>query len=322
MRGRHAGRLAFSLEKVTGAVVTKDAAGNVVKVCITITIDADETEQVVVDNVKPDIEIDKTVRLLPDGTFAKTAFAHVGDTVQYRFEVTNPGVGELTVVFDDDDLCDDGTLTGPTGDVANVGKLDKGETWVYLCQHLITAQDQDPLPNTARVTGTDKYGNTDSDESSAEVNVIHPAIDIEKTGPATATVGDALSYTLTVTNPGDVPFASQQVIVTDPKCEAPPAGPNTGSDATPGQLDPGDTWTYTCTAQTAGQPAGTFVNTANVTGKDFIGRRSTDTDDFPTVLKAQAVLTGDARVRLSCAARAVACGVRSRRRCAVRGSPA
>ena len=54
-----------------------------------------------VDNTKPDIEIDKTVRLLPDGSFAKTAFAHVDDTVEYRFEVTNPGVGESTVVFGD-----------------------------------------------------------------------------------------------------------------------------------------------------------------------------------------------------------------------------
>ena len=60
--------------------------------------------------------------------------------------------------------------------------------------------------------------------------------------------------------------------MTDPRCEAPPAGPDTGADATPSQLDPGDTWTYTCTAQTTGQPAGTFVNTANVTATDFNGR--------------------------------------------------
>ena len=68
-----------------------------------------------VDNTKPDIEVDKSVRLLPDGSFAETAFAHVGDTVQYRFLVTNPGVGALTVVFADP-RCDAGTLTGPTGD--------------------------------------------------------------------------------------------------------------------------------------------------------------------------------------------------------------
>ncbi len=272
-----------SLEQEEGAEVRPNG-----DVCIEITVDANEIEQVAVDNVKPDIEIDKTVRLLPDGSFAKTAFAHVGDTVEYRFEVTNPGVGELTVVFGDP-KCDAETLSGPTGDDGD-GKLDEDETWVYLCKHVITAQDPDPLPNTATVTGTDTQGNSDTDASSATVDVIHPAIDIEKTGPATATVGDALNYTLTVTNPGDVPFTAQEVGVTDLKCEQPPAGPNTGSDATPGQLDPGDTWTYTCTAQTTGQPAGTFVNTANVTAKDFLGKTVTDTDDFPTVLNAQAVL--------------------------------
>ena len=290
-----------SLEQVLGAVITKDAAGNVVKVCISITIDANETEQVTVDNVKPDIELDKTVRLLPDGAFAKTVFAHVGDTVEYRFVLTNPGVGALTVEFGDP-RCDAGTLTGPTGDTDGDEKLDTTETWEFRCRHVIAAADGDPVPNTATVTGTDTYGNTDTDTSSASVDVIHPAIDIEKTGPATATVGAALSYTLTVTNPGDVAFVAQEVVVTDPKCEAPPAGPNTGSDATPGSLDPGDTWTYTCTAQTAGQPAGTFVNTANVSGKDFLGKTVTDTDDFPTVLEAQAVIpetivNGTARLR-------------------------
>src|SRR5215211_1456930 len=284
-----------SLAEEDGAVVDPETGD----VCIEITVGVGQTVTINVDNTKPDIEVDKTVRLLPDGSFAKTAFAHVGDTVEYRFAVTNPGVGALTVVFSDP-RCDADTLSGPTGDADADGKLGETETWVYLCRHLITAQDPDPLLNTATVTGTDRHGNSDTDTSSATVDVIHPAIDIEKTGPATATVGTALNYTLTVTNPGDTPFARQDVIVTDPKCQAPPAGPNTGTDASPNSLDPGDTWTYTCTAQMAGQPAGTFVNTANVSGKDFLGKTVTDTDDFPTVLEAQAVLPvtpGSARLR-------------------------
>jgi len=284
-----------SLAQEDGAVVDPETGD----VCIEITVGVGQTVTINVDNTKPDIEVDKTVRLLPDGSFAKTAFAHVGDTVEYRFAVTNPGVGALTVVFSDP-RCDADTLSGPTGDADADGKLGETETWVYLCRHLITAQDPDPLLNTATVTGTDRHGNSDTDTSSATVDVIHPAIDIEKTGPATATVGTALNYTLTVTNPGDTPFARQDVIVTDPKCQAPPAGPNTGTDASPNSLDPGDTWTYTCTAQMAGQPAGTFVNTANVSGKDFLGKTVTDTDDFPTVLEAQAVLPvtpGSARLR-------------------------
>ena len=95
------------------------------------------------------------MRLLPDGSFAETAFAHVGDTVQYRFLVTNPGVGALTVVFADP-RCDAGTLTGPTGDADEDGRLDEDETWEYRCTHVIAAGDGDPVPNTATVTGTDR----------------------------------------------------------------------------------------------------------------------------------------------------------------------
>jgi hypothetical protein len=103
-------------------------------------------------------------------------------------------------------------------------------------------------------------------------------------------VGDVLNYVLTITNPGDVAFAAQEVGVTDPRCSEPPVLQGKGTDATPAQFDPGETWTYTCSAETAGQQPGTFVNTATVTGRDFLGKTVTDTDDFPTQLNAQQVL--------------------------------
>ena len=59
-----------SLEQVANAVVTKDGAGNLVSVCIEVTIGVGQTVTINVDNTKPDIEVDKTVRLLPDGSFA------------------------------------------------------------------------------------------------------------------------------------------------------------------------------------------------------------------------------------------------------------
>ena len=235
------------------------------------------------DLLHPDIEIDKQV----DRTSAQ-----VGDKLAYTFVVTNAGDTPLAVTFSDP-RCDAGTLTGPAGDADQDSRLDVGETWTYACSHVVTVQDPNPLPNTAKVTGEDELGGKDSDEDSTSVElvkpVLNPAIDIEKSGPATATAGTALAYTLTVTNPGDVPFASQLVVVTDPRCEAPPAGPSTGADASPGQLDPGDTWIYTCTAQTAGHPAGPFVNTATVTAKDAEGRQVTDTDEFTTILDAPKV---------------------------------
>jgi hypothetical protein len=238
-----------------------------------------------------------SVQILKPGTLVVkegNVFAYPGDTVTFTFAVTNNGNTPLSDVTVTDDRC--APVTGPTQklDGNQDALLDPGEKWIFACAKQIPADhkigDENPIRNIATATGKDPLGKVVESRDDHNVQVLHPAIDIEKTGPATAKVGAALTYALTVTNPGDVPFAAQEVGVKDPKCEQPPAGPNTGSDATPGQLDPGDTWTYTCTAQTTGQPAGTFVNTATVTAKDFNGREVTDTDDFPTVLEAQAVL--------------------------------
>ena len=96
-------------------------------------------------------------------------------------------------------------------------------------------------------------------------------------------------------------FPAGNVVVTDPKCSQPPVLQGKGSGRSPNSFDPGDTWTYTCSAATTGQQPGTFVNTANVKGTDGNGRSVTDTDDFPTQLNAQQVLpeeviTGTARL--------------------------
>lgn len=117
-----------------------------------------------------------------------------------------------------------------------------------------------------------------------------PAIAIDKTGPASAVAGDTLRYTLYVTNPGFVPFPAASVRVTDAACEAPPQlvakASAAGPDASPGTLDPGDTWTFACsrrTTATAECPA--FVpNTATVTGTAG-GATVTDRVTIETVLE-------------------------------------
>ena len=87
------------------------------------------------------------------------------------------------------------------------------------------------------------------------VRVGHPAIAIDKSGPSIAQAGDTLHYTLRVTNPGSVPFPEDQVEVSDPACDGAPklSGKSDGSgqDGSPGTLDPGDVWTYTCSRKTA-----------------------------------------------------------------------
>jgi hypothetical protein len=118
-----------------------------------------------------------------------------------------------------------------------------------------------------------------------------PAIAIDKTGPATAEAGDTLSYTLFVSNPGDVPFPASSVRVTDAACDDPPAlvgkASATGRDGSPGTLDPGDTWTYRCTRKTpAGGPdcnPSVVPNTATATGTAG-GTSVSDTSSIQTAL--------------------------------------
>jgi len=112
---------------------------------------------------------------------------------------------------------------------------------------------------------------------------LQPGIKIVKSGPATATAGALLTYTLDVTNPGETSFAAAAVAVTDAKCNAAPARQSTNGDATPDALDPGDQWTYTCQVQTAaGQTS--VVNVADVTGTDQNDEVVTDEDTFTTTL--------------------------------------
>jgi hypothetical protein len=199
------------------------------------------------------------------------------DTGEYktRFGFTmNPGAISY-------DLTDGGTDTRT---------VEPGKTY--------TIAEADPHAKGYRLTGLYcSSGTTDVDTRTATVTPdagetvtcsytntkLQPAIGIEKSGPATATAGDQLTYTLDVTNPGDLPFAAADVAVTDAKCDAAPALKSTNGDETPDVLNPGDKWTYTCSVQTAaGQTS--VVNVADVKGTDEYGKVVTDEDSFTTTL--------------------------------------
>jgi uncharacterized repeat protein (TIGR01451 family) len=118
-----------------------------------------------------------------------------------------------------------------------------------------------------------------------------PAIAIEKTGPTVATAGDALDYTLYVTNPGDVALRASTVQVGDRLCDEQPElvdkADASGEDASPGSLDPGDTWTYRCShttsAPTSDCTLSTVTNMATVTATAR-GTTVSDDDSITTTL--------------------------------------
>src|SRR6185503_10611919 len=92
--------------------------------------------------------------------------------------------------------------------------------------------------NVATVTGTPPTGPDVSDNDDADVNVIAPAITLAKTPDLqTITTGDSVTFTLTVTNTGDVTLTN--VAVTDP------LAPNCAT--TLATLAPNAGSSYTCT---------------------------------------------------------------------------
>lgn len=129
--------------------------------------------------------------------------AHVGDTVTYSFEVTNSGPLDLTSVALTDAKCDSGTITlDHNGDGDDV--LSPDETWNYSCTHVVKDTDADPLPNTASVAAVDIFGRGVGAHDSHSVDIIHPAITIDKTvNPTSGDPGQVVTYSYKVTNTGD-----------------------------------------------------------------------------------------------------------------------
>src|SRR4051794_2548347 len=213
------------------------------------------------------------------------ATAYSGDTLSFGFDVSNTGERALHAIDVTDDHCS--PVVGPVSKAGgnDDDTLDPGETWHYTCSYVATHTlgDPNPVTNVATAQGRDDEDTKVEDNDSHDTLFLHPAIDIEKSGPATATAGALLTYTLDVTNPGDMPFAAAAVAVTDAKCKTAPALESTNDDATPDVLNRGDRWTYTCQVQTAaGQTS--VVNVADVEGTDENDKVVTDEDTFTTTL--------------------------------------
>jgi uncharacterized repeat protein (TIGR01451 family) len=216
---------------------------------------------------------------------AGDTFAYHGDTVSYTFSVTNTGNSPLHDVHVSDDKCPS-VSSVPTSKSNDNGDalLDPigadgttPEVWLFRCSYVIGGHqsgEANPVVNTATVTAVDELGRPVSDTDQHATTLLHPAIALAKTGPATALAGSLVTYTLAVTNTGDVAFTAALVVLTDARCEAPPQLVSTGGDTSPGTLDPGDSWRYSCSVQTAVGDT-TVHNVATVDGTDIHGRHAT-----------------------------------------------
>lgn len=205
------------------------------------------TDTARVEAINPAIAIAKT----PD---SQTIVS--GSTVTFTLTVTNTGDVTLTNVTVADPLA--------AGCDATIGTLATGAITSYDCSVLNVTAD---FTNAATVTGTPPAGPDVSDTDDAAVDVINPAISLAKT-PDTQTIqfGSTVTFTITVTNTGDVNLSG--VIVGDTLAPA--------CDRTLGVLATGAITSYTCSLANV---TADFTNTAVVTGTPPVGSVVTGTDD-------------------------------------------
>ena len=271
------------------------------------TID-DPTETLLV--ATPALEVTKTA----SGTTS------LGDVITYTILVTNTGnvtvdTIELTDTFTDAQGAALALTTGPSF-VKNSGAsaektLAPSETATYTATYQITqaAIDAGGVKNVALAVGKDpsdvSVSDTSDDGDDGDDNTIDdptetllvatPALEVTKTASGTTSLGDVITYTILVTNTGNVTvdtieltdtFTDAQgaalTLTTDPvfggttKDNNP--GPNNGAA---GRLVPGETATYTATYQItqAAIDAGGVKNVALAVGKDPSDVSVSDTSD-------------------------------------------
>jgi hypothetical protein len=124
-----------------------------------------------VDIIDPSIEVTKSG---PD-------YAKVGDEVCFQIGFVSTGTGTLENCQGSD------TLLGPLGEFLD------GQDREFC--HTTSASDPNPLENTATITcDVAGFDNQASDSDSHEVELIDPSIEVTKSGPAQAKVGDEVCF--------------------------------------------------------------------------------------------------------------------------------
>ena len=200
------------------------------------------------------------------------ATAYEGDEVTYTFYVTNIGDTYLENISLFDDV---------TGEVTcDASSLSRGDYTTCYATYTIPANTTDDVFNTVEACGTyypysDKYVERlwDSEEGGTNVcanathnlDVLHPAIHVVKSGPSSAKIGDTITYTFTVTNPGDEPLDS--ITVSD---DIAGSGVYVSGDTNAnGVLETTETWIYTANYTIPANAGSQIVNTVTATGSEL-----------------------------------------------------
>ncbi|KAF1726705.1 hypothetical protein CSC78_03890 [Pseudoxanthomonas japonensis] len=218
------------------------------------------------------------------------ATAVIGVPYDYTFTVTNSGTAATSVIATVTDVVPAGLTIGtlPAGCVTNpsgsqtvectiasgLSNAAPGNTVSYVIRVTPTAAAGTSVSNTASVTGGgDPDCVTGCDSQAVTTTINAPALDIAKSGPATAVTGVPFDYTITVTNSGNAD-ATADAVVTDtvpasvvvnsatPNCTI--VGQDVSCTVALADLQTGEQATITINVTPV--TAGNANNTASVTG--------------------------------------------------------
>ncbi|MBW2938861.1 tandem-95 repeat protein, partial [Aureisphaera sp. CAU 1614] len=238
--------------------------------------------------------------------------ADAGEAIDYTFTVSNEGNVPLSGVTVTDPLLEAPNPVVPivyaSGDNNNDGILDVTETWIYTASYAITQDDIDAgmVTNQATAEGTDPDGTVATDLSddnsvleddptvvtlcqNAAIAIVKTGLFVDGDGDQCADAGEAIDYTFTVTNQGNVSLSA--ISVTDPLLEAPNpvvpivfVGGDTDGD---NELDVTETWTYTASYAITQDDidAGMVTNQATAEGTAPNGSTVDDLSDDNSVLE-------------------------------------
>jgi uncharacterized repeat protein (TIGR01451 family) len=227
------------------------------------------------------------------------ANANAGSNISYTITFSNGGPSPATNVVISDPtpvglafLSNSGACTTPFP--CSIGTLTSGQSGSITSTYTIPANYTGvTIANTATISATENDPNSGDNSSTANTNVAQPAdVFITKTGPTSASPGQNVTYTITVTNGG--PASAGGVTVSDPA----PAGTtfvsNSGACTTAfpcslGTMTAGQTATINATFNIPANFAGASVtNTATVSSGASDPSSANNTASASTSLVAQA----------------------------------
>ncbi len=214
----------------------------------------------------------------------------VGEVITYTITVQNTGNQMLTGVTVSDPMISDLMLVA---DAASAdGELDVGESWTWTGTHVVTQADIDAggyILNVA-TADSDQTG-PDTDDASVVVEQT-PGLNIVKdaaiAGGTANAAGEVINYTISVQNTGNQtltgvtvvdPFASNLLLVAN-------------AASADGELDVGETWSYTAShvVTQAEMNAGTPI--VNVATADSV-QTGPDTDDASVAVEQAPAIAVD-----------------------------